>query len=251
MELIVFTQSQADFGRAFRQYQLDGIPTIGVFSNEPYGIRFRNSSGQKVQVKIAVDGTDVLKGDKADPSSYGPMWVVEPYRSMELIAWPEDTRGGARFVFTHADSTVAVHTHGDTFAMGYISTAVFTEGYKPLVYRGGYTTRGGSSKGMEYLGGDTKGGFESFGPGTGAGEYARQDIGNAAGLIQPQFSQIISIHYVWWDDLVRMLQQAGISPTQQYSHPTGFEPRKLADLGNTPRPGQQQAPFTPGYQRFT
>ena len=114
-----------------RKYYVDGIDTVGAWGDEPFEIKFTNHSWQKVQVKISLDGTDVLSGATANTSVDNNMWVVNAYGTMTLKAWPETNNGGAQFVFTSANNSVAVHTHGDLSARGIIAVAVFVEGQVP------------------------------------------------------------------------------------------------------------------------
>lgn len=115
--------------KSLRKYYVDGIETVGAWGDEPFEIRFKNNTWQKVQVKITLDGTDVLTGKPGDTQVSKDMWVVNGYGTLSLKAWPETNNGGAAFVFTSADKSVAVHTHGDLSSRGIIAAAVFTEGH--------------------------------------------------------------------------------------------------------------------------
>jgi hypothetical protein len=115
--------------RSLRKYYVDGIETVGVWGDEPFEIRFKNNTWQKVQVKLTLDGTDILTGKPADTEVSKDMWVVNGYATLTLKAWPETNNGGAAFVFTSANNSVAVHTHGDLSSRGIIAAAVFTEGH--------------------------------------------------------------------------------------------------------------------------
>ena len=116
-------------GKALRQYHVDGINTVGAWGDEPFEIRFKNNTFQKVQVKISLDGTDILTGKLADTEVSKDMWVVNGYSTLSLKAWPESHEGGAAFIFTGAGNSVAVHTHGDLSNRGIIAAAVFVEGH--------------------------------------------------------------------------------------------------------------------------
>ena len=240
MHLDIISQRPEDAGRAFHQYTVEEIPTIGVFGNEPFAIRFTNSSPKQVQVKLSLDGTDTLSGQLANLDPRSRMWVVNGYDAMELQAWPESHSGGARFVFTSVDQSVALHTHGDLTAKGFISAAVFVEAYTPPTNT--YSTFRAKG-GTDLRTGTTRGG----GPAIGAGTYVEQHLKSIRGLVQPKFSQLFQIRYLWWDDLVAKLQGEGIPLTPIY--PMGFRGDHLADLGNTPRVGDDQAPHI-GYPRF-
>src|SRR5574338_401098 len=115
--------------KSLRKYYVDGIDTVGAWGDEPFEIKFTNHTWQKVQVKISVDGTDVLTGATADTTTAGKMWVVNGYGTLSLKAWPENNNGGAQLVFTSANNSVAIHTHGDMSSRGIIAVAVYTEGH--------------------------------------------------------------------------------------------------------------------------
>lgn len=115
--------------KSLRKYYVDGIETVGAWGDEPFEIKFTNHTWQKVQVKISVDGTDVLSGDPATTDVTKDMWVVNGYGTLSLKAWPETNNGGAQFVFTSATNSVALHTHGDLSSRGIIAAAVYTEGH--------------------------------------------------------------------------------------------------------------------------
>ena len=118
-----------------RKYYVDGIDTVGAWGDEPFEIKFTNHSWQKVQVKISLDGTDVLSGATANTSVDNNMWVVNAYGTMTLKAWPETAQGGAAFVFTSANNSVAVHTHGDLSARGIIAVAVTADEVVTFFFR--------------------------------------------------------------------------------------------------------------------
>jgi hypothetical protein len=115
--------------KSLRKYYVDGIDTVGAWGNEPFEIRFKNNTWQKIQVKLSVDGTDVFTGKPADTNVSDKMWVVNGYETLSLKAWPENNNGGAGFVFTSANNSVAVHTHGNLSSRGIIAAAVFVEGH--------------------------------------------------------------------------------------------------------------------------
>ncbi len=121
--------------KSLRKYYVEGIETIGAWGDEPFEIKFTNHTWQKVQVKITVDGTDVLTGEPATTDPTKEMWVVNGYGTLSLKAWPEDKNGGAAFVFTSANNSVAIHTHGDLSSRGIVAAAVYTEGHvEPIRY---------------------------------------------------------------------------------------------------------------------
>jgi hypothetical protein len=114
--------------KPLKQYNVDGINTVGAWGSEPFEIRFNNHTYEKVQVKISLDGTDILSGDIADTEVSEKMWLVNGCSTLTLKAWAESVDGGAQFVFTNANNSVAVHTHGNLSSRGIIAAAVFVEG---------------------------------------------------------------------------------------------------------------------------
>ena len=116
-------------GKSLKKYSVDGIETVGAWGNEPFEVVFKNNTWNKVQVKLSIDGTDILTGKPADTEVNGDMWVVNGYGTLKLKAWPETNKGGAQFIFTSAEKSVAVNTHGDLSSRSIIAAAVYTESY--------------------------------------------------------------------------------------------------------------------------
>ena len=119
--------------RPLKKYGIDGIDTVGAWGNEPFEIRFKNNTYQKVEVKLSVDGTDILTGAPATTDASGQMWLVNAYGTLNIKAWPESQNGGAALVFTSADKSVALNTHGDISNRGIIAAAIFVEGHQEPV----------------------------------------------------------------------------------------------------------------------
>ena len=118
-------------GKPLKKYAIDNTDLIGVYENEPFEIVFKNHTHKKVQIIISVDGTDVLSGKLASTEPTAKMLLVNAYNTLRLKAWPETNDGGARFVFTNTDNSVAANTHGVLSSKGIIAVAVFEEGYVP------------------------------------------------------------------------------------------------------------------------
>lgn len=121
--------------KALRKFPVDGIDSVGVWGDEPFEIHFKNNSFETVQVRVSLDGTDVMTGKPADLEINTLMWVVRAGRTLHLKAWHESQDGGSRFVFTGMDKSVALHAHGDVSHKGIISVAVFTDSDRPVMHR--------------------------------------------------------------------------------------------------------------------
>ena len=85
----------------------------------------------------------------------------------------------------------------------------------------------------------------------GAGEHVNQKITYVTGLVKPMFTETIRVKYVWYDDLVKLLQkQDEVKP-----HASGFpgdQKQTNIDLGKTPRVGNKHSTFrrAEDYARF-
>lgn len=247
-------------GRVLKKHSLNGEEFVGAFGNEPFEIQFRNNSWQKVQVRLSIDGTDILTGDVAGTDATGKMWVVQPYTTLSVKAWPETNKGGAAFVFTSAGESVAVNTHGNTTSRGVIAAAVFTEGHSTTYWThrrfndwtysndwtygsvsdvrlnkgiGTLSNAGGGTYSSQNvsLNVDRERGLESL-PGVGAGEQVKQAVAEVAGFISPKFEQVISLKYEWWTELNNAIKQANGQYAAQ-----GFpaDEKPIMSIGMTPR----------------
>jgi len=247
--------------KALKKYSVDGIETVGAWGDEPFEIRFKNNTWNRVQVKLTMDGTDILTGKPASTEVskdmwLKDMWLVEANSSITLKAWPETSNGGASFVFTSAKNSVAAHTHGDMSSRGIIAAAVYVEGYKEpeRFYKSAPKYLGGHVD-FERINSVPIGGLESFGPAAagaasevydsldldeslvsvGASLHVEQKICYVQGLRQPMFTETVRVRYLWWDDLVAKLKDTNVPE----AHASGFpgDPQQKLSLGTTPRLG--------------
>lgn len=126
--LDVISRSPDAQGKTLRKYKIEGIETVGALHDEPFEVRFTNHTWNKVQVKITLDGIDIMSGELATMEPTVEMWIVQPNSTLSIKAFPETDRGGSAFVFSHAGNSVAAHTNNDLSHRGIIAAAVFTEG---------------------------------------------------------------------------------------------------------------------------
>jgi hypothetical protein len=243
-------------GKQLKKYSIDNTDFIGAFENEPFEIVFKNNTHKKVQVVISVDGTDILTGKLASTEPSGKMWLVNGYDSLRLKAWPETNSGGARFVFTNTDNSVAANTHGNLSSKGIIAVAVFEEGHvyniaapnytapnywyrsNPgfLLYDYSITCNNTISKSSAKISqGNITRSFCSTSASVGAGEYVQQEIINTAGLIKPRLATTIRVKYEWWSSLRSKLRKIGEERAELQST-NGFPgDKKNIDLARIPR----------------
>lgn len=126
-ELKIISQDEISKGKNLKKYKIDNENVIGVYENEPFLIQFVNKTWNRVALKLSIDGTNIIDGSLANTIPEGNMWIVQPYGTLELKAFPETNKGGAQFIFGKPEDSVAVNTHGVKSGIGYIAVAVFVE----------------------------------------------------------------------------------------------------------------------------
>lgn len=272
-------------GSVFQAYDVDGELTIGVDRREPFEIVLRNKTWNRIQVRLSVDGTDVLTGEKASTSPTGKMFLVEGRGTLNLKAWPEDNSKGARFVFGTDSKGVALNTHGDTSGVGVIAAAIFKETPTYGYYSSSYSSNSvnnisdsastrrlmlsrsvdatkGVTKGVEYsaavpqAAGAASDGF--FGVeqerlcedsetkcAVGAGETVKQELTKAAGLRNPVLDSTVQVRYEWWNDLQEKLGR--FKKTGASANPFPGDGKNI-DLSKVPK--QSSTANRPKYQVY-
>ena len=98
-----------------------------------YGIRIRNNSGSRIGVLVAVDGRNIISGDKSYLRSSEQMYLLKPYEERTYEGWRTGRDRINRFYFTEQGDSYA-GAWDDYSAMGVIAVAVFPEKVQPPVY---------------------------------------------------------------------------------------------------------------------
>ncbi len=122
-----------DRGRPFPQYPLRRSGRANVYKahleavrGSNYSIRIRNRSDQRIGVVIAVDGRNIISGDRSNLRSNERMYVLEPGQRETYEGWRSSRNRVNRFYFTDAGDSYA-GAWGDASAMGVIAVAAFRE----------------------------------------------------------------------------------------------------------------------------
>jgi hypothetical protein len=120
-----------------------------------YRIHVRNRSGERVGLVIAVDGRNIVSGERSDLKRTEAMYVLEPWADAEYAGWRSNLSSVNEFYFTDWRDSYA-EAIGDRSARGVIAVAAFPErvqyrprppveqGYEPRSYdgeRGDYSRR--------------------------------------------------------------------------------------------------------------
>lgn len=109
-----------------------------IFAETPtsgeYWIRLHNTSGERVEAVLSVDGINAVDGKDASGTQRG--WVLEPYQTADIKGWYRTSSEVAAFTFATAGSGAgyAEKTGRGTDNVGVIGVAVFKEKSKPMFW---------------------------------------------------------------------------------------------------------------------
>lgn len=92
----------------------------------PYHIRVHNHSGQRVGLVIAVDGRNIVSGEKSDLARGEAMYILGPWAQDEYQGWRSNLATVNEFYFTDWRDSYA-EAFGDRSARGVIAVAAFYE----------------------------------------------------------------------------------------------------------------------------
>jgi hypothetical protein len=91
-----------------------------------YRIVVRNNLNRRVGVVVAVDGRNIISGQKSWLKNNERMYILEPYATNEYSGWRTGQERVNRFYFTDVPDSYAA-AFGDQSAMGVIALAVYPE----------------------------------------------------------------------------------------------------------------------------
>lgn len=228
----------ADDGRIFARYDLHEHSRRGAsrayveaIRGRNYGIRVRNNTGGRIGLVIAVDGRNILTGEKSHLRANEPMYVLDAGGEATYEGWRTSDTRVHRFFFTEAADSYA-EAWGDRSAMGVIAVAAFREVPPPTPRR--KLERRSAAPAEPAAGKSAESADAASAPGTGFGDG--------------RYSRSVRVHFVperhaftrqflkyeWRDTLVRLGVIREASPENR------FWPEYLGR-------SQGFAPHPPGY----
>lgn len=92
-----------------------------------YSVMLRNNSGERVGVLIAVDGLNVVSGERTSLSADEPMYVLGPRETATIQGWRTSLDQVQRFVFVEEQRSYAERTGQANGDMGWIRVLAFRE----------------------------------------------------------------------------------------------------------------------------
>lgn len=186
---------------------------------ERYRLRVRNNSGRRVGLVVAVDGRNIITGDRSYLRPSEGMYILNPWSSGEFSGWRTSTRNVARFYFTDAHDSYA-GAWGDYSQMGYINVAVFDEQH-PIYYEDRLSMKDGgaapSPRSSSKIAPDRM--YESSEAGTGYGEHEYSPVETTSFDPETFARERISIRYEWPEKLRRMDVAPGYDDSHEFSPP--------------------------------
>jgi len=99
---------------------------VEAINGENYSLNIRNHSNQRLGLVIAVDGRNIISGQKSKLKHNENMYILGPYETQSYAGWRTSSRNIHRFYFTDIEDSYA-HAFDDDSAMGVIAVAVYEE----------------------------------------------------------------------------------------------------------------------------
>ncbi len=94
---------------------------------ENYALRIRNRTGSRVGVLIAVDGLNVVSGERSRLGHGEPMYVLDAWETAVIQGWRTSLEHVRQFVFVDEERSYASRTHQANGDMGWIRLLAFEE----------------------------------------------------------------------------------------------------------------------------
>ena len=94
---------------------------------ENYALRIRNRTGRRVGVLIAVDGLNVVNGERSRLGRGEPMYVLDPWETAVIQGWRTSLEHVRQFVFVDEQRSYASRTGQANGDMGWIRLLAFEE----------------------------------------------------------------------------------------------------------------------------
>jgi hypothetical protein len=103
-----------------------------AFHGRNYSLVIRNNTGARVGVLIAVDGLNVVDGERSRLSRHEAMYVLDPHERAEIRGWRTSLEEVRRFVFVDEERSYAARSGKANSDMGWVRVLAFREagGYR-------------------------------------------------------------------------------------------------------------------------
>jgi hypothetical protein len=105
---------------------------IEAVKGEKYSIEVTNRSERQIGVVIAVDGRNIISGNKSDLKNNERMYIVSPHATNTFEGWRTGMDRTNRFYFTEQSDSYTEKVFADASAMGTITIAVYRKKLPPI-----------------------------------------------------------------------------------------------------------------------
>jgi hypothetical protein len=105
----------------------DGRQYVQAYAGRNYSLVVRNNSGERVGVLIAVDGLNVVNGERTNMRAGEAMYVLGPWESATIDGWRTSLDDVQKFVFVDEHKSYAARTGQANGDMGWIRVNAFRE----------------------------------------------------------------------------------------------------------------------------
>ncbi len=109
-----------------------------AFKGKNYSLVVRNTTGRRVGVVIAVDGINVVNGEKSRLANDEPMYVLDPHERAVIRGWRTSLDEVRKFVFVDEERSYAERTGQASGDLGWIRVLSFRENAPVSVWDRGY-----------------------------------------------------------------------------------------------------------------
>ncbi len=126
----VFSDKGSEFEkyRAYPNAAREGMYYyMEAVKGEKYSIEVKNTSDRRIGVVIAVDGRNIISGNKSSLKQNERMYIIEPYQTYRYEGWRTGMERTNRFYFTEQSDSYGEKVFSDASAMGTIALAVYRE----------------------------------------------------------------------------------------------------------------------------
>jgi hypothetical protein len=98
-----------------------------AFRGRNYSLAITNNSGRRIGVLIAVDGLNVVNGERSRLASDEAMYVLDPWERTVIRGWRSSLHDVRKFVFVDEERSYAERTGQANGDMGWIRVLAFNE----------------------------------------------------------------------------------------------------------------------------
>lgn len=128
-ELSVAVPSSHGFNK-IPEYGRNGLTYVEGRRGQPYVLKVRNDSAQRVLAVISIDGLNVLDGEPCTPSSRG--YVIPAYATVDIQGWRTNLSEAHRFTFNEKGKSYSAKSGNGAQNCGVIAAMIFSEKYTPV-----------------------------------------------------------------------------------------------------------------------